>query len=735
MKIHTRTAIFLLAALAAVSCRKDENRNEGQDTGTVRFTVSAAGMAGDSGNKEDMTVKGIYGFRFEDGMLAEMFEGITPGNDGTFRLEFLNGRKGKIIFWANAAGTMTDSGFEAGTTSLEEFMEHTASAEEMTSDGITMTASAMLDDTGTDIPLEFRRSVARIDLRSEFSDTEVRKITVRNICGSGRVNEYEAAQDGDAGDLVMDFGDRPFEGGTETLFYVCEQPYAKHEIEADVIAGGAWRKLRSTIEGIKRNTVYTVTVFGNGADTGISVSGDGWETGDGTASGQIPKGTVDTEASVLSEGVRVNEGRDTVFLPYSGCDIRLVLKAEKGTGMEIKGSIEGVGISRSSSESMTRLESLDITGAHRFPGKTDEYIYIDILSGEDLTGRVVLVAEANPVNLVGDIVLDENGECHFGRYIDGNLGTITVPEGKTVNVYSTDGKRPWIRVVETEENTFRIDGGWKPNDPEADGRIQTAELVVSDMDGNNQEKYTVSRRNWGLPVININGTWWCKYNLRGNVKDFEDQISIADDPVKEGNLAEYLAGCSDEEFLRIAGDQYQAGNREGLKIKAEGSSFVFEGFSGSAGNDFGTVDPESMAPDGYMIPDYDDYRFFTWSENSNMGYGANEFNNKLGQRLSYTILERRLTADGADYGTVHIYDFVHEGMHWTLAGLGHQYNSTDIAKMSIIFATSGKAGKSWMMEGYDRASGKGNWYKYVSQNTVKTRMIRCVKTPVEYIYE
>lgn len=33
------------------------------------------------------------------------------------------------------------------------------------------------------------------------------------------------------------------------------------------------------------------------------------------------------------------------------------------------------------------------------------------------------------------------------------------------------------------------------------------------------------------------------------------------------------------------------------------------------------------------------------------------------------------------------------------------------------------------------SEGRGNWFKYTGNNAQKTRTIRCIKTPVEYIYE
>lgn len=295
---------------------------------------------------------------------------------------------------------------------------------------------------------------------------------------------------------------------------------------------------------------------------------------------------------------------------------------------------------------------------------------------------------------------------------------------------------PWLKVYPEEGNRYRVVAGWKPNDPDADGRTQEGKIIICNTDGSEPEEFFVTRQYWGLPVVNVNGTWWCKYNLRGNVKRFEDQILVANDPAAGRDLGEYLTNCTDDEFLHILGDQYQGGNSDGLPLRHDGSSFYYEGMKASAGN-FGTIDPTVMAPDGFEIPDYDDYRFFTANHNFNLGYGSNAFNNNLGQRLTFDIVERDATFLGASYGPVNFYDFNYNDTHFVLCGLGHQYSVDigNIAKMMILFATYGNSGSTWLIEGSSQATGTGNWYKYTGQNSTKTRTIRCIKTPVEYMIE
>lgn len=268
--------------------------------------------------------------------------------------------------------------------------------------------------------------------------------------------------------------------------------------------------------------------------------------------------------------------------------------------------------------------------------------------------------------------------------------------------------------------------------------MQEGALVISDADGGHAERYVVRRRNWGLPVVRIGDTWWCKYNLRGDATRFEDQITAADDPAADAELADYLASCDDAELLRLLGDQYQGGNVQGLPLHHDGEAFHYEVMA-SAGGNFGTLDPASMAPEGYRVPGYDDYAFLAGSENFNLGgVGERTYRNAAGEELTVRILERQAAFLGHDYGPVALYEFRHGGAAWVLCGLGHQWDTTpgNISGMMLLLATWGNGSKTWIMEGYSQQARPGqNWLKHVANNTTKTRTLRCVKTPVEYEYE
>lgn len=725
--------LFLLSG-----CQKEKIRQDNAADGSLRISIISSGMNYGITTESETNIHTLDAYHFENGILSESFNSLQIDEKGVCRLD-IKQKNGMLYFLANDANITSRANLTNNVTTLEEFLQLTATADEMTSKSLLMSGHTELDGENTSLSVSLKRAVARIDLESAFQDAEVNSITIRDIALTGLVNEggeKSVLTNIEKTDLTKDFGEQPFKNKKESLYYLPEQTANGHAVEILMAVNGGWHRLKTTLPPLKRNTVYTLKVYGNGANLNVEVLTDNWENGDSSESGLTLKGLVDKENSQLSEGVTVNERGDTVFVPSWNSNFQLTLAAESGAQVSVLGEVEGVTVTPASqSRSLSPVAEFNVSSRQKMPGSKSEYMYLDVYNDQIQTGRVVLVFTPNPVQMSGLIEFDQNGECNFNRYVDGELASLILPEGKTATLKFAEEEAHWMKLAPEGGNTYRLLGGWKPNDPKADGREQAGELIITDEDGSHPETYTIRRLNWGLPVVNINGTWWCKYNLRGNVKNFNDQILINSDPAKDSSLADYLTSCSDNEFLHILGDQYQAGNPDGLKLTHNGASFYYKGYKSQTDN-FGTLSPTVMAPDGYQIPDFDDYRFFTGSTNFNLGYfNPGAFNNGLGQRLNFKVVERNATFQGLQYGPITFYDFEYEGSHWTICGLGHQWDATSISKMMILLATYGNGGSTWMIEGYSNSEGRGNWFKYTGNNAQKTRTIRCVKTPVEYIYE
>ena len=724
--------VFLIALCA---CTADDFRDSTTvaEPLSVRFSMPNQQNSGGLSSEID----NISAFRFEDNILKEVISNISINEEGVADINMASTR-GNLYFLANAARIIEDNNFQVDNTSEEDFLSIKSDMEGMNHRGITMTGKA--DLTGNDdnnLTVAIQHSVARIDLESYSVDANVHSVRIKNVASQGYVFEQEGKVEDifDKEDVFKDFGDTPFSNKKETIDYLPEQYGKRFQVEVLITVNGAWKRLRAELPEILRNKVYTLKIYGSGADFAISVDTGDWEYGTGSETEDVYKGIVDIDNSILSDAVYVNKNRDSVFVESWDNSFTLAILSEEGADCRIDGNVDKVDMEFISSRSLvTNSRKLNVRSKLKMPGVAEQYAYINVYKNDVLRDRVVLVFKANPVKLEGHLNFDENAMCDFARYIDGEVAVITLPEGKNISLSFADDSPEWMKLEEGGNNRFRLLAGWKPNDPDADGRIQTAQITISDGSNQHIETYTVKRQNWGLPVVNINGTWWCKYNLRGNVKNFTDQILVSNEPAG-GNLADYMSSCSDAEFLNVIGDQYQAGNQEGLSIVHNGEGFVYENYNTKSDN-FGTLSPTFMAPDGYEIPDYDDFRFFNWGNNSNLGYhNPGAFNNGLGQRLNFKVVERNASFLGNEYGPITFYDFEYEGEHLLLCGLGHQWNETSIAKMSILFATFGNKSNTWSIEGYSQSDGSGNWFKYSANNQNKTRTIRCVKTPVEYIYE
>lgn len=703
---------------------------------SVRFeTRGALPARGEDAAFDDAAVGRVTGFRFEQGILRERLEG-DPLDGGVYRF-YPAALAGEIRFVANVPQSVFGA-LEPGVATIEEFLDCDAAIGDMVADRVAMTGRMALPAAAGGVPMvRMTRSVARIDLVSEEQGVEVRSVRIASVADRGYVADGERVRTSDKArrvELVKSYEPAAFANRSEVLSHLCEQ--SGEPLVAEVVAafGGGLHRMRAAFPSeVRRNRIYTLRVHGAGAGASVSVAGAEWEEGDSAETSPEPQGVIDLEASLLPDGATVNPSRDTVRMASHGGTLRLVLRAGAGAEVVPDGTVRGVTTSvEPAVRALEPVATVTVTSTPRFPGEARAYLGLTLREGTVQTGQVVVVFEPNPVQLSGSIVLDEQGVCDFGRYVEGELGRMVLPEGKVAHVEFGEGEDAWLKLS-GEEGAVRILAGWKPNDPKADGRVQEGYVVVSDAGGAHPERYVVRRRNWGLPVVRIGGMWWCKYNLRGNVKEFADQVRIQDDAVADEELARHLTTCGEEELLRLMGDQYQASNRGGLPLRHNGTAFFYEGMSSSAQN-FGSIPAEEMAPEGYRVPNLDDYSHFAASRNSDLGgVGTKSYRSMKGETVTVQVLERRVTWLGHDYGTVRFCEFRIGDACWTLFGLGHQWNTTAgmIAPQTLLLATSGDGANCWVL---DRNDAGKSLLKYEGHNSTKTRAVRCVKSPVEYVY-
>lgn len=749
MKTKIRIALPVLLSACLFGCSDEQDAVVAGDGSVRTITLRSATFASQPGGVQDVTsaeVESLEAFVFTDGTLRRRLTDI-PVSQGQCRIE-LPETSGRLYLLANGGQLLPQDGTVEDLVMRED--DFAALYASPVAAGVLqpfLTGVSDLAAIGRQAEVTMKRGVARVDLRLRADGIQVDSVALRGVAVSGRIfpdDVVNARDDVERTDWSKRYA-VPKETSDTALCYLFEQ--AGEELQARVYARINGRKTVQTANfpaEIRRNTVYAISISGNGGQLVTTVEAqENWEEG-GTVNGEWA-GTVviDRERTVLSKGARISAAGDTLYVPYTSSRIELVVSADETAEYAVSGHAAGVSLSEWAGTYRADLRGnrFLLTTELRHPGVGREYLYLELHDKDDpdiRLGRIVIALEPNATEFRGFGAWDDDYTCDYGTYVDGMLGTVKPLPEKKVALEFDEGEDEWARLVADEDDTGRysFQAGWKPNDPKADGRKQKVRIVVSDADGGQREVYTVVRRNWGLPVVNVNGTWWCKYNLRGNVKSFADQILLADDPAPDGNVGDYLSQCSDEELLWVLGDQYQGGNPDGLQLTVTDGKFHYAGFSTRA-ESFGQRPATAMAPDGYQIPSYDDYRFFTASNDFNLGYGTGTFNNNLGQRLSFNIVERSVSFLGADYGPLSCYDFEYDGARLVLAGLGHQWNADNgsVAPMMVLFATHVDGINTWMIEGYSREDGRGNWYKYAAHNALKTRTVRCIKTPVEYIYE
>lgn len=603
-------------------------------------------------------------------------------------------------------------------------------------------------------PIVMERCVARVDLKMQVSGVSINRITMKGAADRSFLFPHETGTpDGlQLTNFVLDFTDAALIDSKSRLMYLHEQHSGTPEVVMEVTVDGRMMELKEKLpEKIKRNSLYTLNVYGSGANLNMQIVENNWVNGQESESSAIALAKVNVENSQLN-GARVNEKCDTVFIPYNDKVISLAINTEAGMMIRPVGTLDFAEVSvvhdaTSRTISLDKLTMVNVTSRLKRIGIPQQSSYLESLDSNGvMKGRIVLVFESNPVQMTGILSFVQDTSYDFDRYIDGEYARLILPKGMKAELEFGAEEDQWAILKETKagSDTLRLLGGWKPNDPKADGRKQVVTLKLSNEDGSDMETYMISRLNYGLPVVEVAGNWWCKYNLKGTANDFNDQILTSADPVKEGSLLDYLKDCSLEELKVVMGDQYQGGNLEGLPLTLSDGKFEYSGFKSSVSVNINTQGKQ-MVPPGYEMPSQNDFRRLVNSNDTKLGYDPAVYNNNMSGddsfRLNYNHGNRSVSIDDVVYGKVGFYDFCEEAFandnnkHVVLFGWGHQWESGTgkIGTDDFIFAVNNGTSTAWMMEGWFDDM-RGNWFKTSTQNNVKTRTIRCKKSPVEYIY-
>ena len=739
-------ALLMVGMLAA--CSNNDFTAEKKTDGVISGQLFESRVS-DEGNETSYFAGKVTAVAFDaDGVMVMIRENIQVDQDGQFSV--VVGTKAKTCYFIANAPKEVIPDFGITETAFKN-MVMTGQLDN-TLDPVMLGAIDM--DSYHWEPIVMERCVARVDLKMQVSGVSINRITLKGVADRSFLfpHESETPEGLQLANYVVDFTDGALSDSKNRLMYLHAQQNGTPEVVMEVTVDGRMMELKEKLpEKIKRNSLYTLKVYGSGAKLNIQITEGDWESGQDSESSVITLAKVNVESSYLN-GARVNEKGDTVFIPYSDKIISLAINTEEGMSVRAEGSLDLAEVSvvqdvARSSATLNKVTMVNITNKFKRIGMPLQYSYLESQDSNGvMKGRIVLVFEANPVQMTGALSFLEDTSYDFDRYIDGEYARFVLPKGMKAELEFGAEEDQWAILKETEtgSDTLRLLGGWKPNDPKADGRKQVVTLKFSNEDGSDMETYTISRLNYGLPVVEIAGNWWCKYNLRGTANDFQDQILSSTDPVKEGSLLEYLTTCTQEELMAVMGDQYQGGNLEGLPLTLSDGKFEYSGFKSSVSVNINTQGKQ-MAPPGYEMPSQNDFRRLVYSTDANLGYVATVYNNNMtgddSFKIKYNHGNRTIIIDEISYGKIGFYDFCEEASasdnnrHIVLCGWGHQWEpgAGNLSKDDFIFAVNNGTSTAWMIEGWF-VDMRGNWFKTSIHNNVKTRTIRCKKSAVEYIY-
>ena len=741
---------LLLILLGMVSCAEHlEDMSQGDiSLLKVRGVFSDFASAGSAAGAGE-GVSEMKACLFQNGLLTKVYKDLQTTDNLEYSLG-VNRLSGTLYMLADTEQLIDWNNLQPQSVTEEEWLQMTASSENGQPHPF-WTGKVSLDSLTSGkqtLSVNMKRGVARFDLLVRGPAISVHRLTLKNVRQQGYLFEQNAVsspEDVTSDDRVCEFA-APLQKDSVGVAYVYEQKNPELMVSVDVsIAGRSYTLEEYLMEDVKRNTVYTLTVRKELLTEELRLEIEEWnKEGDIALTPDLNSAIhFDVESLVLPEGVSVNAGRDVMTLPASALDFELQIDCDNELEWINDPSLPFV------------VEPVGTTwqDANRFrlrkpllpPGYPEEEALVRFrrkgLQGIYDEDSLKIVLLANPIQLEGELVFGKDDYlCDFARYVDNELGRMTLPEGYEL-LARFQNEDAWIKVeqVSARSNTYRVVGGWRPNDPKADGREQMATLVVRRIsDGNETESYQIKRRNYGLPVTKMNGVWWCKYNAIGNSRSFDDQILVPQDPAAKAGktVLEYLNTCTPDEYMRLWNRSAYIGDTGiGMEAVAEGGAVKLSGWKNPSVN-MGQLDAKALAPDGYEMPAIEYYdRIF------NGGWGM-RFDRTDGYYTVQSPWEGRahvytLSGSRTDLfvGDVQLPELFHAEVYnktngvkdecVTFYGPGAQWGSGGVNHNKIVIACYSPENNGWF-------HAPGLRRQFIGKEN--SRIIRFIKSPVEYIY-
>lgn len=739
--------LFLMSLCMSCTDEKQEQITfDGYNT--VEITLSPFNN-GENVSDEENEIKNIQACLFKNGLLTDVFTNLEAISNNAYTIQ-LKETYGTFYMVANVAELIDIQQFkQQGMTESEWLTTKLTNNREKAISFFTgkLSLEASINGQST-LPIKLERGVARIDLQLAIpSTTSIKRITLKNISQESFLftpDKTNASGDVPRRDMDITFS-CPLSKDSLGVAYVYEQTSQQSKAIAEIISNGqTYIKETNLPDTLKRNTIYKLTIRKDEGSEDFKVDIVEWENGESILQPDFDSHiTINQAQSVLPNDVQVSESNDTLSLPSRSMNFTLVLDCDDELEFAYCSYPYITVEPANQPASYTTMNQFIIHKPLLPPGYPQETakIYfrrkgLQSVYDEDC---IAFTLQENPIRVEGLFFDRTNYTCDFGCYVDNELGQFVLPEDMEI-VAEFENEDPWIKIekISDNTNTYRILGGWKPNDPKADGRSQKAQLIVRHITDKQQtENYTVIRRNYGLPVTYLNGIWWCRYNAIGNSKEFDEQILSANDPARLSGktVQEYLKTCTQDEFLLLWNAAYEGNTGIALKAVYQDNKFTLNDWRSSESNHINKENPQALSPNGYEMPTFEDYKQIFSSFIIPTNWSGFNPQNGGGDYRCEIILEKRsgIQLDGHDLNELWAFSIrsIKENGEepLTFYGVGCQWDSNGINSNWILLACYNPNVTGWLVRGSNGS------LEHNGASANNTRTIRFKKSPVEYIYE
>lgn len=692
------------------------------------------------------TIKRVDVFLLREGRLSEKYTSVAANKSGTYPVLVKDPQNTRLLFLVNNDMVLEPAEGESGT--LENLLSKTTPAVDYAATQPMLFYTGEKDLSGISEPMinvPIIRSLARLSLKMQSETTiKIDSCIISNIADRSYI--FPSSTVSPAG---LNLISASLEGSHFTVspttpqsgfLYLYESENANSKAVFFVKINGVRNKLEVSLPArIERNKDYCITINSRGATLFGSLEILPWEKGTELNANPAPFAPLaENVESALPAFIYLNATGDTIFAPAGSASCLLDIRANVQVELRTESNIGIEPVSEATSRSSYLGNKFKLTFVDKNINEPSTYskIYIKDQSTSQYYDQYLVVAR--PAHRTHFVNLNSKAAIHgrnvnFDGYIDGLISDITFssPPLKVIS-QTVDADFNWLRLDRNTETSYRIQGGFKPNDRKALGQDQESSVKVEYPDGL-VEEFKFTRKRYSIPVVLIAGKYWSKFNMRGNSKRYEDQIGFDKDV---DDLFEYLKNCPDNMYVYYAGANYKGRSRQGmyLRKRAADNQLFYPDYTKYDAGSITDASPYLHCPEGYELPHRNDFgAVMNRTASLPLPENGNKLSYTSSTSASYDI--ERYQRNNIAIDKVIVNQMYHarvtekstgNSLVWT--GTGHQWDNSGVDLSYWIYALINVGSSDYYTFINNR-----NLSKMESQNSNKTRLVRCIKSPVTYI--